>query len=210
MVVRRRANIDGPAPGGPRRSTLWSERLHPLYVELVLSRTYDTRSRLKRGPGTHGPPRPAGGVLRRSSRVTSGRRDGMALSAPFESGPPVAADARPPIPVPPQRLDSGGRPAAVSRLGPVHGAAIWHGPRPRAIGVSDIFAGPGDGLPRDVRIAGARAAHDRSGIRGARDDINDFSCVIRCTLLQIGPPHREVHGVPINHAGCCHHSRGCR
>jgi hypothetical protein len=31
MVVRRRARIDVPAPGGPRRRRLWSERLHRLY-----------------------------------------------------------------------------------------------------------------------------------------------------------------------------------
>jgi hypothetical protein len=33
MVVSRRASIDFPTPGGPRRRTLWAERLHqvPLY-----------------------------------------------------------------------------------------------------------------------------------------------------------------------------------
>ena len=30
MVVSRRASIDLPAPGGPRRRTLWAERLHHL------------------------------------------------------------------------------------------------------------------------------------------------------------------------------------
>jgi hypothetical protein len=30
IVVRRRARIDVPAPGGPRSKTLWSERLHDL------------------------------------------------------------------------------------------------------------------------------------------------------------------------------------
>jgi hypothetical protein len=30
MVVSRRASIDVPAPGGPRRSTLWAERLYQL------------------------------------------------------------------------------------------------------------------------------------------------------------------------------------
>jgi hypothetical protein len=32
MVVSRRASIDVPAPGGPKRSRLWSERLHPVQV----------------------------------------------------------------------------------------------------------------------------------------------------------------------------------
>ena len=36
MVVSRRASIDFPAPGGPRRRTLWAERLHPLRVRLDL------------------------------------------------------------------------------------------------------------------------------------------------------------------------------
>jgi hypothetical protein len=30
MVVSRRASIDVPAPGGPSKSTLWSERRHQL------------------------------------------------------------------------------------------------------------------------------------------------------------------------------------
>jgi hypothetical protein len=32
MVVRRRASLDVPAPGGPKRRTLGSERLHHLYL----------------------------------------------------------------------------------------------------------------------------------------------------------------------------------
>jgi hypothetical protein len=31
-VVKRRASIDFPTPGGPRSSTLWSERLHQLQL----------------------------------------------------------------------------------------------------------------------------------------------------------------------------------
>ena len=34
MVVRRRASIDVPAPGGPSKGTLWAERLHSLRVRL--------------------------------------------------------------------------------------------------------------------------------------------------------------------------------
>jgi hypothetical protein len=32
MVVRRRASIDLPAPGGPSRKRLWAERLHDLQL----------------------------------------------------------------------------------------------------------------------------------------------------------------------------------
>jgi hypothetical protein len=35
MVTSRRASIDVPAPGGPRRKTLWSERLHHVQVRLL-------------------------------------------------------------------------------------------------------------------------------------------------------------------------------
>ena len=37
MVVSRRASIDFPAPGGPRRRTLWSECLHDLQFDHWLS-----------------------------------------------------------------------------------------------------------------------------------------------------------------------------
>jgi hypothetical protein len=35
IVVSRRASIDVPTPGGPRRRTLWTECLHPLQLYLV-------------------------------------------------------------------------------------------------------------------------------------------------------------------------------
>ena len=34
MVVSRRASIDFPAPGGPRRTTLWAERRHHVHLHL--------------------------------------------------------------------------------------------------------------------------------------------------------------------------------
>ncbi len=37
MVVSRRASIDLPAPGGPRRRTLWAERLHHISLHQYLS-----------------------------------------------------------------------------------------------------------------------------------------------------------------------------
>jgi hypothetical protein len=37
MVASRRANIDVPTPGGPRRSTLWAERLHPIPLCIGIS-----------------------------------------------------------------------------------------------------------------------------------------------------------------------------
>ena len=37
MVVSRRASIDLPAPGGPRRRTLWAERLHHVQLYQGLS-----------------------------------------------------------------------------------------------------------------------------------------------------------------------------
>jgi hypothetical protein len=43
MVVRRRASLDLPAPGGPRSRRLWSERLHSLRVRLDLGGELSTR-----------------------------------------------------------------------------------------------------------------------------------------------------------------------
>jgi hypothetical protein len=37
-VVSRRASIDVPAPGGPRRRRLWAERLHDLQFYLAISK----------------------------------------------------------------------------------------------------------------------------------------------------------------------------
>jgi hypothetical protein len=37
MVVSRRASIDLPAPGGPSRRTLWSERLHDIQLYVAIS-----------------------------------------------------------------------------------------------------------------------------------------------------------------------------
>jgi hypothetical protein len=37
MVVRRRASIDLPAPGGPSKRTLWAERLHNLYLRFCIA-----------------------------------------------------------------------------------------------------------------------------------------------------------------------------
>jgi hypothetical protein len=37
MVVSRLASMDLPAPGGPSKSTLWSERLHNLQFHQRLS-----------------------------------------------------------------------------------------------------------------------------------------------------------------------------
>jgi hypothetical protein len=57
MVVRRRANIDFPAPGGPKRSTLWSERRHR--VQLRFSTAERTRAVVQdptAGPGGVGKP----------------------------------------------------------------------------------------------------------------------------------------------------------
>jgi hypothetical protein len=34
MVVRRRASIDLPAPGGPSKRTLWAERLHHVQLRI--------------------------------------------------------------------------------------------------------------------------------------------------------------------------------
>ena len=52
------------------------------------------------------------------------------------------------------------------------------------MGVSDIFTGLGDsnpkGRPDSLR---ARAAHARASLPGLIDDMDDFSCVIRLTLL---------------------------
>jgi hypothetical protein len=36
IVVSRRASIDLPAPGGPSRRTLWSERLHDVSLHQYL------------------------------------------------------------------------------------------------------------------------------------------------------------------------------
>jgi hypothetical protein len=38
IVVSRRASIDWPAPGGPRRKTIWSERLHQIYRRIKVYR----------------------------------------------------------------------------------------------------------------------------------------------------------------------------
>jgi hypothetical protein len=45
MVVRRRASIDVPAPGGPSRRTLWAERLHHISLHQCLSGCGWTRCR---------------------------------------------------------------------------------------------------------------------------------------------------------------------
>jgi hypothetical protein len=49
MVVRRRASIDFPTPGDPRRRTLWSERLHPLSRSPRPSGGAESRRALVRG-----------------------------------------------------------------------------------------------------------------------------------------------------------------
>jgi hypothetical protein len=57
MMVSRRASIDVPAPGGPRRRTLWTERLHSVHPNMQRSVTYQPMGLLPRRRSQHGSPR---------------------------------------------------------------------------------------------------------------------------------------------------------
>jgi hypothetical protein len=57
MVVSRCANIDLPAPGGPMRRTLWSQRLHSVHPNMQRSMTCQPMDLLPRRQGQYGSPR---------------------------------------------------------------------------------------------------------------------------------------------------------
>jgi hypothetical protein len=57
MVVSRRASLVVPAPGGPRRRTLWSQRLHSVHPNMQRSMTCQPMGLLPRRRGQHGSPR---------------------------------------------------------------------------------------------------------------------------------------------------------